>query len=58
MIQVLGDLDAEGFFGTGEDRGATTLFCSVSDSDFAEWLEEESACRLNPVPVYERFSAR
>ena len=58
MTQALGDLDAAGFFGTGEKREAVALFCSISDSDDAERLENESAERLNPPTVYEKFRDR
>jgi Domain of unknown function (DUF4303) len=57
MVQALGDLDATGFFGKGETRKAVTLFCSISDSEDAENLENESACQLNPTDVYEKFTA-
>jgi hypothetical protein len=55
MVLGLKDLDAEGFFGVGEERGRITLLCSVSDSGEAAWLEEESARRLNPPAVYRAF---
>lgn len=58
MIEALGELDAQGFFGTGEQREAVTLFCSISDSDDAEQLENRSAEKLNPAIVYEKFSDR
>jgi hypothetical protein len=57
MILALKSLDDEGFFGTGKDREAVTLFCSVSDSDDAEDLEDQSAKRLNSKAVYRRFKA-
>lgn len=55
MVLGLGDLDAEGSFGTGKARERVTLLCSVSDSACAVWLEEESARRLNPPAVFEAF---
>ncbi len=55
MVMGLRDLDAEGYFGTGEARQRVTLLCSVSDSWCAVWLEEESARRLNPPAVFEAF---
>lgn len=58
MILALEDLDAKGFFGKGKARSAVTLFCSVTDSEDAEKLEDESARRLNPAAVYRRFAAR
>jgi hypothetical protein len=59
MVQALGDLDAEGFFGEGEAREAVTLFCSVTDADEnLEQLDNESARQLNPAAVYEKFAAR
>ncbi len=58
MITALGDFDAEEFFGTGEMRQAIMLFCSVSDSDDAERLENDSARRHNPAIVYEQFAVK
>lgn len=58
MIEALGDLDAEGFFGIGEQREAVTVFCSISDSDDAEELENRSAQKLNSASVYEKFKNR
>jgi hypothetical protein len=56
MILGLKDLDEEGAFGVGEERKEITLFCSVSDSGCAVWMEDESARRLNPPLVYRAFS--
>jgi len=58
MVQALAELDQEGFFGTGADRQALTLFCSISDSDDAEAFEDDSANRLNPPAVFALFKAR
>lgn len=58
MVQALGYLDAENFFGTGARREAVTVFCSISDSEDAEHLENESARRLNSLTVYEKFKNR
>ncbi|WP_233101843.1 DUF4303 domain-containing protein [Variovorax sp. IB41] len=58
MVNALADLDQEGFFGTGTDRQALTLFCSISDSDDAEAFEDDSAKRLNSPAVFARFKAR
>ena len=58
MVQALGDLDAEEFFGTQEMRETVTIFCSISDSDDAERLEDASARQLNPSTVYEKFKNR
>lgn len=58
MVQALGELDAEGFFGTKETREAVTIFCSISDSDDAERLEDASAQQLNPSTAYEKFKNR
>lgn len=57
MIAALEDLEAEHFFGVGEAREAITLFCSISDSDDSRQLENESARRLNPPTVYQKFLA-
>ncbi|QSI32591.1 DUF4303 domain-containing protein [Variovorax sp. RKNM96] len=58
MTQALAELDQEGFFGTGADRQALTLFCSISDSDEAEALEDRSAKQLNPPAVFAAFKKR
>jgi hypothetical protein len=58
MTDALGDLDEEGFFGTGAARDRVTLFVTISDSDLAEETENESAERLNPTSVFNRFAAR
>ena len=58
MVQALADLDQEGFFGAGADRQAPTLFCSISDSDEAEALEDRSAEQLNPPAVFAAFKKR
>lgn len=55
MVLGLEDLDREGLFGIGNTRHGLTLFCSVSDSPHAPWLEDESARRLNPSDVYQVF---
>jgi len=55
MIGALADLDDEGFFGTGAARENVTLFCTLAHSNDSEWLENESARRLNPLAVYEVF---
>jgi hypothetical protein len=55
MVLALKDLNAEGYFGARKARRGVTLLCSVSDSGCALWLEEESARRLNPSTVFERF---
>ncbi len=58
MISALGELDSEGFFGGGSAREQVTLFVSVSDSDESAAIEDASAQRLNPAPVYARFARR
>jgi hypothetical protein len=58
LIGALRDLDAEGFFGTGEARAGVTLFVTISDSGAARQLENRSARQLNPKPVYRRFMSR
>jgi hypothetical protein len=55
MVLGLGDLEVSGYFGTGKEREAITLLCSVSDSACAGWLEEESVFQLNPDAVIEAF---
>lgn len=56
MILALRDLDAEGFFGAGEEREAVTLFCDLVEPPGKYWFALESAKRLNPPSVFERFS--
>ena len=58
MVQALAELDQEGFFGTGSQRQALTLFCSISDSDEAEAFEDRSAKQLNPPAVFAAFEKR
>jgi len=58
MVNALNDLDQSGFFGAGAEREKVTLFVSVSDSDAAESIENESAKQLNPPAVAERFIKR
>lgn len=52
-IDVLKRLDAEGVFGTGENRNAVTLNVLMGDQSDDERLEY--ARRLNPPSVYERL---
>lgn len=58
MVEGLRLLDAEGFFGTGEDREKVTLFVSISDSDEAEETETTSARQLNSPQVATAFARR
>ena len=58
MVEALSRLDSEGFFGSGGVREEVTLFVSISDSDAAQEVENDSARKLNPPAVYERFAAR
>ena len=55
MVLGLKDLDADGFFGTGDERRRITLYCSIYDSYEFAWMEEESARILNPPDVYQAF---
>jgi hypothetical protein len=52
MVLALKDLDADGFFGTGQERQQITLLCSVTDSADTAWVELESVRLLNPPAVY------
>jgi hypothetical protein len=56
MVGALADLDVEGVFGRGDERERVTLFCTVHDSYCREWVEEESAARLNSPRVYRAFA--
>ena len=58
MVEGLHLLDAEGFFGTGQEREKITLFVSISDSDEAEEAETSSARQLNPPQVAAAFVGR
>jgi len=58
IVNALSDLDADGFFGTGDAREKVTVFVTISDSDEAERLERKSVRKLNPRPVYQRFIHR
>lgn len=53
MVAALEELNAEGFFGTGEARERVTVFFTLSDGG-EEW-EAYSAPRCNPPAVAERF---
>jgi hypothetical protein len=55
MVLGLLDLESERYFGTGSDREKVTVFCSVATSYSTVWLENDSARRLNPAPVYQAF---
>ena len=52
-IFALKELSEEGFFGEGESR--ITVFFSLSDNEFAPWLEVETARRCNPPKVFSDF---
>ena len=58
MVRALEQLDKEGHFGTGKQREQVTLFCTVTDMEDPEPIENESAKQLNPPAVYKRFAAR
>jgi hypothetical protein len=58
MVGALRELDEAGFFGTGDDRERVTVFVTVSDSDAAEQIENQSAKQLNPAAVAKRFAKR
>lgn len=56
MVAALADLDEEGAFGRGAEREQVTLFCTVEDSWCNDWVEDESAARLNPREAYRGFA--
>jgi hypothetical protein len=56
MALALRDLDGEGVFGSGQERGRIAL-CTVEDSFATEFVEDESATWLNPPAVYQAFVA-
>ncbi|HOX06207.1 MAG TPA: DUF4303 domain-containing protein [Planctomycetota bacterium] len=58
IVGALGDLEKEGLFGQGGERGRVTVFASIPGSDDAPALENESARALNPSEVYARFVRR
>lgn len=56
MVLALGDLNSDGYFGEGSERNAMTIFCSIPNSSLTAWLEEDSARRLNPPAVFQKFA--
>jgi hypothetical protein len=57
-IGALLELDSTGFFGVEEERKKVTLILSITDSQDAEKLENESAKLLNPPSVAKKFIDR
>jgi hypothetical protein len=57
LIDALGALDREGYFGSGASREAVTLLVYVSDDALSDEWWPESVRRLNPPAVVERFRA-
>jgi len=55
MILGLKDLDAEGFFGTGQDRERVALFCDLASTHDTYWYVVESARALNPPSTFRAF---
>jgi hypothetical protein len=55
MVLGLADLDAEGYFGKGDARSRVTIYCTVNDCKAGNWVEYESARRLNRPEVFEAF---
>ena len=58
MTVALKQLDEEYYFGNGAERGKIVLFISVSDSNAAFSVENESAKILNPTLLYDAFVNR
>ena len=56
MISALKQMDENGFFAKGREN--ITLFISSSDDDEAFDMENRSAQRLNPEPIYRSFLER
>lgn len=56
MVMALSDLNKQGYFGNGVARESLTVFCSVPNSWCTVWLEEDSARRLNPPRVFQKFA--
>ena len=52
-VDALRQLSDEGVFGEGETR--MTVFCAIMDHPESGWVECESAKRINPPDVFERF---
>jgi hypothetical protein len=53
---ALEELDAEGFFGDGEERQGVTLLLHITDpSDFEEEWVQEYVKALNPESVYQSY---
>ena len=55
MILAMKDLDEEGLFGSGEERGAVVLLCDLVEPPEKYWFAVESARRLNPPEVFDGF---
>lgn len=55
MEGVLADLDAEGFFGRGEERERIALFCAITDSDEDDDLVDRTIRALNPPALVARY---
>ncbi|MCA9070122.1 MAG: DUF4303 domain-containing protein [Planctomycetaceae bacterium] len=54
-IFALKELADVGLFGTGKNR--MVAFFSLSDDEYAPWLEIESARRINPPDVFQTFES-
>jgi hypothetical protein len=57
MVLALRDLIEEGFFVKDNARESLTIFCSVPHSACTFWFEQDSARRLNPPEVFQRFAS-
>ena len=55
MVLAMKDLDAEGFFGEGEERGSLVLLCDIVEPPEKYWFAVESARTLNPPAVFQGF---
>ena len=56
MVLALRELDARGFFGTGNDRNQLTLTVSTQDeADSDDWTHLISARLLNPENVFRKY---
>ena len=55
MILAMKDLDADGFFGEGDERRSVVLLCDLVEPPEKYWFAVESAKALNPPDVFQGF---
>ena len=55
MILAMKDLDADGYFGEGNERRTLVLLCDLVEPPEKYWFAVESAKALNPPDVFQGF---